>query len=449
LRLVSSPVVRGLQGQVLVPGDKSISHRAVLLAAFAHGRSRMHGWLQAADTLATLRACEQLGATLQWCGDEQAPVLQIDGCGGSFKTPAQAVDLGNAGTGVRLLMGLLAGQPCQAELTGDASLRKRPMARIVRPLLQMGARFADERGAPVHAAQSCLLPLRSLGPAQGSLCGIEYRMPMASAQVQAAILLAGMQADGVTTVIQPGECRDHSERMLLHFGADIRRLNATTLEIRRGPLQAADVVVPADISSASFLLAAATVQPGSEVTLPGIGVNPTRNGILRVLQLMGADVEQGSASHAAEPVADLDARHARLQGVDIPEQWVPNCIDEFPIIMAMAALADGVTRIRGAAELRVKESDRLAVMTVALRRLGVELSEYDDGVDVTGLAKTGGKLHGGTVDAHGDHRIAMSMAVLGMRAAAPVVIEHAEEIATSYPQFVEHMNHLGADLQWQ
>lgn len=449
LRLVSSPIRRGLYGQVQVPGDKSISHRAAMLASFAHGRSTIRGWLQATDTKATLQACEQLGAGVQWCAEADDPVLLIDGCGGSFKTPEQVLDLGNSGTGVRLLLGLLAGQDCQVGLSGDASLCQRPMGRIIRPLLQMGARFADERARPIAAEQSALLPLRSLGPAGGGLQGIEYHMPMASAQVQAAVLLAGLQAAGDTRVIQPGVCRDHSERMLQHFGADIQRLDAATLVIRRSDLQATDVTVPADISSASFLLAAATLQPGSAVQLAGIGVNPTRDGILRVLAEMGAAVTQGEPSTAAEPVANLRARAAGLHGVDVPEQWVPNCIDEFPLIMALAALADGTTRIRGAAELRVKESDRLAVMSTALQQLGVPLREYDDGVDVTGLCTTGSELQGGRVDAHGDHRIAMSLAVLGMRAAAPILIDNAEQIATSYPQFVAHMNQLGADLQWQ
>ena len=447
--LISNPVGAGLHGQVQVPGDKSISHRAAMLAAFAQGRSHIRGWLQAADTQATLRACEQLGADVQWRGDDNNPLLQIVGCGGSLKTPAQVLDLGNAGTGVRLLLGLLAGQSCTAELTGDASLSQRPMGRIIKPLRQMGARFADQYGSPIDGRQECLLPLRSQGPADGSLHGIDYHMPMASAQVQSALLFAGMQADGVTRLIQPGACRDHSERMLQHFDANIQRLDAASLQIQRSSLQATDVLVPADISSASFLLAAASLQPGSDVRLPGIGVNPTRNGILRVLQLMGARVQSDRPSENAEPVADLRVRAASLQGVDIPRQWVPNCIDEFPIIMAMAALADGTTRVRGAAELRVKESDRLAVMTTALRQLRVEVTEYDDGVDVSGLAASVDRLHGGKVDACGDHRIAMSLAVLGMRATAPVVIAHAEEIATSYPQFVTHMNQLGADLQWQ
>jgi len=352
LLLVSRPIERGLHGQVQVPGDKSISHRAAMLASFAHGRSCVYGWLQAADTQATLHACEQLGAGVLWCGDEHNPILQIEGCGGHFNNTDLRLDLGNAGTGVRLLMGLLAGQHCRVELCGDASLSRRPMGRILRPLLQLGAQFATVTGEPVDSEHEYCLPLVSLGPGQQPLRGIEYRMPIASAQVQAAVLLAGMQADGVTTVIQPGECRDHSERMLRHFGAAIERLDAATLQIRQAPLQGADVVVPADISSASFLLAAATLQPGSDVRLPGIGVNPSRNGILRVLQRMGAEVEQGSVSAAAEPVCDLRARAARLHGIDIPEQWVPNCIDEFPIIMAMAALAGTEPTWCGAERIR-------------------------------------------------------------------------------------------------
>ncbi|MDA3932811.1 MAG: 3-phosphoshikimate 1-carboxyvinyltransferase [Gammaproteobacteria bacterium] len=459
MRLLSNPALAGLRGQVQIPGDKSISHRAAMLAAFAHGQSRISGWLQAEDTLATLRACEQLGANISWSGDEQQPIVLITGCAGRFRQPARGLDLGNAGTGVRLLLGLLAGQSLQVELTGDESLRQRPMGRILTPLLQMGAQFS-KAGRPVsehelHAGQPCLLPLHSQGPVNAQtdtspgLQAIDYQLPMASAQVQAAVLLAGLQARGVTTVIQPGECRDHSERMLQHFGAQILRLDQAKLQIQSGPLHAADVIVPADISSASFLLAAATLVPNSEISLPSIGVNPTRNGILRVMQLMGARVIQGPVSAAAEPCADLQAGSASLHGIDIPPDWVANCIDEFPIIMAMAALATGITRIRGAAELRVKESDRLAVMSAALQTLGVRVEEYEDGVDVYGLGGSGAQLRAASVNAAGDHRIAMSLAVLGLRAAGPLCIQHAEAIATSYPQFCAQMNELGATLQWQ
>lgn len=438
MRLIASPSSGPIAGNLAVPGDKSVSHRAVILAALAEGTSTIRGWLDAEDTRATLNACQALGADAVFDSDG----LQVTGRGGQFKQPQQALDLGNSGTGVRLLLGAVAGQPLTVEMTGDASLRRRPMGRIVRPLQQMGARFeyAGDADGPIT------LPLRSLGPdASKALHAIEYSMPVASAQVQAAILLAGLQADGVTRIHQPGPCRDHSERMLQLFSADIRRESPETLTITPSKLQAAEVQVPGDFSSAAFLLQAALLVPGSALTLHGVGVNPTRTGLLEVIRAMGGQVEvNANAGHElAEPLAELRCGSARLHGCDIPPELVSNCIDEFPMIMALAAAADGVTRIRGAAELRVKESDRIAVMATALQQLGIEVKEYADGADITG-----GKITGGRLDAHGDHRIAMSLAVLGLVAQQPVAISNAQAIATSYPGFVDDLNRLGATLAW-
>lgn len=443
MRLISRPVQQPLAGRISVPGDKSVSHRAVIFGALARGQTRIHGWLDAEDTRATLNACRALGAQAEWSTtDDGSPNLMITGCDGRFSEPHEALDLGNSGTGVRLLLGALAGQSINATLTGDESLSKRPMGRIVRPLEQMGGRFEyQERDGMLT------LPLRSLGPdGGGRLQGIEYNLPVASAQIQAAVLLAGLQAEGVTQVHQPGPCRDHSERMLALFGADIRRESQQTLRISPGTLQAARVDVPGDFSSAAFLLQAALLCPDASVELSRVGINPTRTGLLEVIAGMGGQVgiEPAPKDEFAEPIADLRCQGTALRGYDIPESLASNCIDEFPMIMAMAAVAEGVTRIRGAAELRVKESDRIAVMVTALRQLGIEISEYPDGADIKG-----GKPGGGEVDACGDHRIAMSLAVLGLVASQPVVIRNAQAIATSYPGFVDDLNHLGGRLEWQ
>ncbi len=445
MRLVSTPVGQPLSGTVSVPGDKSISHRAVILASLAKGTSRISGWLDAEDTQATLNACEALGARSQWSDDQGMAILSITGTDGRMSEPGQPLDLGNSGTGVRLLLGAVAGQPIKVTFTGDASLSQRPMGRIVTPLQQMGAGFSST--GDDTADSTIRLPLQSLGPLGGQkLQAIDYRLPVASAQVQAAVLLAGLQATDAVSVRQPGVCRDHSERMLKLFGADIHRQDAELLTIRPGGLSATQVTVPGDFSSAAFLMQAALLVPESSVMLSGVGVNPTRTGLLDVIDRMGAEVtvKASQTPPHAEPIAGLHCRHSLLAGIRVPEQLVSNCIDEFPMIMALAAGSQSTTRIRGAAELRVKESDRIAVMAAALQQLGVEVTEYPDGADVTG-----GAVNGGEVDAHGDHRIAMSLAVLGLIARQPVVISNAQPIATSYPNFVADLNSLGAQLQWQ
>ncbi len=455
MSLISKPIAQPLSGQIAVPGDKSISHRAVILASMAKGVSCITGWLDAEDTRATLNACQALGADIQWeQHNDGQQLLKITGTAGQFQPPSHPLDLGNSGTGVRLLLGAVAGQPIVVKFVGDESLSQRPMGRIIKPLQQMGAQFKYADQTQTDALVG--LPIQTLGPktqaeVSPGLQAIEYAMPVASAQIQASILLAGLQADGETRIHQPAACRDHSERMLRLFGAKCHRESPRTLVIYPGQLQACNVDVPGDFSSAAFLMQAGLLVPGSSVKLPNVGNNPTRNGLLTVINAMqgqvqaeGRSTEWSNTQAFSEPRADLHVRHSALQGMDVPEHLVSNCIDEFPMIMAMAAVATGVTRIRGAQELRVKESDRIAVMVNALRQLGVMVTEYPDGADVTG-----GAVVGGEVDAHGDHRIAMTLAVLGLLAEQPIVIHNADAIATSYPGFVSDMNQLGASLEWR
>ena len=431
MRLIVEPASAPLTGTCRVPGDKSISHRLAMLAGMAEGESRITGYLESADTGATLAAMAALGAQV-W---QQADEIRIRG--GRLKAPAAALDLGNSGTGVRLLAGALAGHPdlqgAEIRLVGDESLSRRPMARIIDPLRQMGAVIEDCSGC---------LPLL-LRPAP--LRGIRYRPAMASAQVKSAILLAGLFAAGETVVIEPGPSRDHTERLLPAFGVQVEQAGEA-LRIRGGQtLHSGDFRVPGDLSSAAFAMAAGLLVPGSHVVLREVGLNPTRDGVLRILAAMGAQVSATPGARlGSEPLGDLSVRASRLKGVAIPPEWVPLAIDEFPVIMALAAVAEGTTVISGASELRVKESDRLAVMGQELARLGVKVEETPDGAVIHG-----GRVRGGTVASHGDHRIAMSLAVLGLRADGPVVIENAEWIRTSYPGFVADCNALGANLRWE
>lgn len=434
MELIVTPVEQPLRGAVRPPGDKSISHRAAILGGLATGETRIRGFLEADDTRATLDAMQQLGAEVTRDGDA------IGIRGGRLRAPASALDLGNSGTGMRLLAGALSGHPdlfgIRLELVGDASLSRRPMQRIVAPLGEMGARIHTTAGhAPLH-----IWPTR--------LHGIRYRAPVASAQVKSAVLLAGVCAGGDTVYEEPAASRDHTERMLPAFGAALARDRRAIRMTGPARLRGASVDVPGDLSSAAFLAAAAALVSGSRVAIGPVGVNPTRDGFLRVLERMGADVRRrpsDSEGPGTEPVADLDVRGgATLAGIDIPPEWVPLAIDEFPVIMALAAAASGATTVSGAAELRVKESDRIAVMVRQLRRLGVTADERDDGARIVG-----GRVRGGRVDAEGDHRIAMSLAVLGLVAESPVAIAGAEWIRTSYPEFPEQLRSLGARVRWQ
>lgn len=424
--LTAEPPGRALSGRLRPAGDKSISHRALILAGLAAGESRIEGLLRSADTSCTRQAMVQLGAQVR----DEGPLVLVRGTGAAGpRAPSADLDMGNSGTAMRLLAGVLAGQPFSSVLTGDASLSTRPMGRIIRPLRSMGAH--------IEAAEGDRAPLRIAGTTQ--LHGIEYASPVASAQIKSCLLLAGLYATGRTRVSEPRLSRDHTERMLPLFGVACED-GAVTGGSR---LQAAAVQVPADPSSAAFLAVAALLVPGSELMLTGIGVNPTRVAFFDVLQAMGADlVFESPRLQGREPVADLRVRYSgQLRGVDVPGEWIPSMIDEVPALLALAAAADGVTRVRDAAELRVKESDRLAVMGQGLRALGVAVTDHADGIDVCG-----GALRAARVDAHGDHRCAMSFAALGQATPGGLRIAGAELIDTSYPGFHADMRSLGARL---
>ncbi len=427
MRLTVRPAAGPLSGALRPPGDKSISHRALIFAGLADGTSTITGLLESGDTNATRRAMEQLGARFE-PRDEALVATGIGGRG--LSAPAGVLDMGNSGTAMRLLAGVLAGQPFDSTLSGDVSLNSRPMNRVIRPLQLMGATITSEEGGRA--------PLRIRG--KGRLAAIDYASPVASAQVKSCVLLAGLYADGETRVTEPRLSRDHTERMLPHFGVTI----GPGPSIRGGQsLHAADVAVPADPSSAAFLAAAALLVPGSDVTLRGVGVNPTRDGLYRVLERMGAALERlNPREEGGEPVVDLRVRYTeRLEGVDVPPEWIPSMIDEVPVLLAVAARANGVTRVREAEELRVKESDRIAVMARGLAAMGHAVQEYPDGIDVTG-----GEGRFAVVEASHDHRCAMSFAVLGLRTDGGVAIDGAEYIDTSYPGFRADLSSLGADL---
>jgi len=419
-----------LRGDVRVPGDKSISHRAVMLAALAEGTSRITGFLEGEDTRATARAFAAMGVEMQTPSASERIVRGVGLRG--LRAPAGPIDCGNAGTGMRLLTGLLAGQAFDSTLIGDESLSRRPMRRVVDPLAQMGAHIDAQAGG--------LPPLRIRG--NSPLHGIDYATPVASAQVKSAILLAGLYARGETIVREPHPTRDYTERMLRAFGWPIE-FSAGVARLEGGhALRATDVAVPADFSSAAFFLVAATLAPRSELLIEAVGMNPRRTGLLAALRLMGADIsEERPREFGGERVADLFVRHAPLRGIEVPEGLVPDMIDEFPALFVAAAAAKGTTRIRGAAELRVKESDRIAVMARGLRSLGVRIEETPDGAVIEG-----GPLDGGEVDSAGDHRCAMSFAIAGLVAGAPVRIRDCANVATSFPGFVDLAFRCGFDL---
>jgi 3-phosphoshikimate 1-carboxyvinyltransferase len=424
MMLKVQPAAAPLQGELTPPGDKSISHRAVIFACLAQGQSRITGLLQSEDVNATLNACRQLGMGVL----QESGTLVLNGVGtAGLSKPAEPLDMGNSGTAMRLLAGVLAAQPFESTLIGDESLSRRPMTRIVKPLAMMGARIETaEGGRP---------PLRIVG--NPDLQGIDYRSPIASAQVKSCLLLAGLYARGHTTVTEPLKSRDHTEKMLPAFGIDLYGDCGVT---GGGRLQAATVHVPADISSAAFFMVVAAMVPGSDLLLRNVGLNETRDGIIHVLEAMGADISiHDRRCQGGELVGDIRVRYCgRLRGIDIPETSIPSLIDELPVILALAAVSHGTTRLRGAGELRVKESDRLAVMASGLETLGVSLREFDDGIDITG-----GSVGSGEVDGAGDHRCAMSFAVLGQVASGEVAIFGAENINTSFPTFVQDLSAVG------
>jgi 3-phosphoshikimate 1-carboxyvinyltransferase len=419
-----------LRGEVGVPGDKSVSHRAVMLAALAEGRSRITGFLEGEDTRATAAIFQRLGVRIEAEGAQRI----VHGVGlHGLRAADSALDCGNAGTGMRLLAGLLAGQAFASELVGDASLSKRPMNRVIEPLRRMGAR--------IDAAPGGLPPLRI--HANNILQAIDFETPVASAQVKSAVLLAGLYAQGETRVREPHPTRDYTERMLRTFGWPVAFGPGWATLDGGHRLRATEVDVPADFSSAAFFLVAASVVPGSELRLRRVGMNPRRTGLLAALRLMGADItEDNPGEQGGEPVADLRVRHARLRGIEVPEALVPDMIDEFPALFTAAALAEGRTVVRGAAELRVKESDRIAVMSAGLRALGGRIQETPDGAVIAG-----GRLAGGSADSHGDHRIAMSLAIAAQRATGEVRIGDCANVATSFPGFVELATSVGFGLR--
>ncbi|MCX7275363.1 MAG: 3-phosphoshikimate 1-carboxyvinyltransferase [Burkholderiales bacterium] len=413
-----------LSGRVRVPGDKSISHRSMMLGALADGVTRVSGFLEGADAISTMNVFRALGVRID--GPDNG-IVTVHGVGiDGLRPPAGPLDCGNAGTAMRLLMGLLAGQRFESVLIGDESLSRRPMRRVSDPLALMGARIETSvTGTP---------PVRIL-PAD-RLQGIDYSMTVASAQVKSAILLAGLYAEGETAVTEPAPTRDHTERMLTGFGVTVERQGARA-SLRGGQrLRATILDVPADISSAAFFLVGAAIAPGSDLLLEHVGMNPTRTGVIDILRLMGAHIEVLSPREVGgEPVADLRVRAGPLKGIEVPVELVPLAIDEFPVLFVAAACAQGRTVVTGAHELRVKESDRIAVMADGLAALGVAATATPDGMIIEGLGSEAMPFAGGTVESHGDHRIAMAFAMAALRARGPIRIRDTANVATSFPGF--------------
>jgi 3-phosphoshikimate 1-carboxyvinyltransferase len=439
--LRSRPAAKALAGTAKVPGDKSISHRALIFGALSVGETRVSGLLEGEDVLRTATAMRAMGAEVERLGDGN---WKVHGVGvGGLSEPADVLDMGNAGTGARLVMGLVASHDFAATFTGDASLRRRPMGRVVEPLQRIGARFVGRSGGR--------LPLTVVGTAHP--LPIEYELPVASAQVKTAVLLAGLNAPGITTVIEPEPTRDHTENMLRHFGASVEvektKTGGRIIRLAGQPeFRPATIAVPGDPSSAAFPMVAALIVPGSEITLQNVGMNPLRTGVFTTLQEMGADFSfANQRSEGGEPVADITIRHSRLKGITVPEERAPSMIDEYPILFVAAACAEGDTIVRGAKELRVKESDRLAVMARGLKACGVELEEFEDGILIRGKGKPPQGLAAGQVIATElDHRIAMSFLVLGMAAKDGVTVDDARVMETSFPGFADLMRRFGGDL---
>ena len=428
----------GLAGRIRVPGDKSISHRALMLGALAIGRTEITGLLEGEDVLATAAALNSLGAQVARVGDGR---WTVDGIGvGALAEPEDLLDLGNSGTAARLLLGMLATHPITAFVTGDSSLRRRPMGRVVEPLSRFGARFATREGSR--------LPLAVSGAADP--IPITYRLPVPSAQVKSAVLLAGLNTPGATTVIEPQPTRDHTERMLRHFGATVStepdESGGLRVSVEGFPeLTAAPIIVPGDPSSAAFALVAALIVPGSDVIVEGVGINPLRAGLLECLGEMGGDIALlNRREEGGEPVADIRARAGALAGAEIPAERAPRMIDEYPILAVAAAYARGRTVMRGLAELRVKESDRLTAIAVGLEQCGVGVAVDGDDLIVEGVGNS--PPGGAMIETRLDHRMAMAFLVLGLAANEPVRIDDAAPIATSFPGFVELMTGLGADI---
>ncbi|APF03067.1 3-phosphoshikimate 1-carboxyvinyltransferase [Legionella pneumophila] len=429
LNFISKPVDY-LKGEITVPGDKSISHRSIIFGAIAIGTSVIDGFLDGEDCIATLKAFQAMGVKIE--GPEKQRVI-IHGVGKyGLKQPKNIVDCGNSGTSMRLLAGLLAAQQFDSQLTGDESLLKRPMLRISRPLSQMGADVTTQDGKP---------PIVIKGGKK--LNGIHYVMPEASAQVKSCLLLAGMYAEGQTKITENAVSRDHTERMLKTFSYPVQIQDGTIVIDSNGECHGTRLNIPGDISSAAFFIVAASITPGSDVLIRNVGINPTRTGVIHILTEMGADITVlNQRAYGEEPVADLHIRYSQLKGINIPASMVPLAIDEFPVIFIAAACAQGKTTLHGAKELRLKESDRIGAMVDGLNQLGVHAEGFDDGILIEG-----GSIHGGEVNSRGDHRIAMSFAIAGAVAGAPVTIKNCANVATSFPSFVTTANMLRFQIE--
>ena len=425
---LSQPISTPLSGHLKVPGDKSISHRSLMFGAIAEGRTRIRGMLESEDTIATLNAFRMMGVEVERNDDE----IIVNGVGlHGLQAPIQALDLGNSGTSVRLLAGLLAGQNFDSELCGDPSLMKRPMRRITTPLQEMGA--------DIQCSDTGTLPISIRGGR--SLRGIKYEMPVASAQLKSSLLLAGLYASGKTCIKEPQVTRDHTELMLSHFGCPVETQNGLIC-VSSHPLRAKEVHVPGDISSAAFFMVAASIVPGSDITLEKVGLNPTRHAVLEILRLMGADITtKNHNDDSGEPVADIRIKASKLSGIRIPQNLVPIAIDEFPVIFVAAAYAEGETVLEGAAELRVKESDRIEAMASGLCKIGIDVKDYKDGMSVKG-----GRPIGGEVESFTDHRIAMAFAIAGLASQEPIRIRDCINVNTSFPGFIDCANHVGTNI---
>lgn len=422
-----------VSGHFRVPGDKSISHRSIMLGSIAEGITEVKGFLEGEDALATLQAFRDMGVKIE--GPNNGAV-KIHGVGlQGLRAPEKPLDVGNAGTAMRLLMGFLAGQKFTYTLVGDASLTKRPMNRVANPLREMGVEVetAPEGRPPVTVK------------ANGHVDAIHYVMPMASAQVKSCVLLAGLYANGETSTIEPAPTRDHTERMLRGFGYDVKTEGNKASLVGGGKLTATNIDVPADISSAAFYMVAASIAPGSDITLEHVGINPTRDGIISILRLMGADISLSNERQVGgEPVADIRVRYALLKGIAIPEEFVPLAIDEFPVLFVAAACAEGKTILTGAGELRVKESDRIQVMADGLQNLGVNAIPTPDGMIIEG-----GEIGGGEVETHDDHRIAMSFTMAALRSTGVITVNNCSHVATSFPGFVDLAQQVGISIEEQ
>lgn len=421
---------QNLSGTCRVPGDKSVSHRSIMLSSIAEGTSVVKGFLEGEDSLHTLKSFQSMGVDIQRSVDE----IIIKGVGlYGLSEPTENLYMGNGGTGMRLLCGLMAGQSFPSVLTGDASLSGRPMGRITKPLTLMGASIATQE----HGGAPLVISANSSG-----LHSIHYDMPMASAQVKSCLMLAGLYADGVTSITQPAITRDHTERMLQGFGVEVH-IDANKISIQGGQkLTACNIDIPSDISSAAFFIVGATISKDTELTLKHVGVNPTRTGIIDILKLMGADITL-SNNHlvGGEPVADILVKSAQLKGIDIPEHLVPLAIDEFPVLFVAASTAKGTTRLTGAKELRVKESDRIAVMETGLKAIGVDATATEDGMVINQSTITGG-----TVASHSDHRISMSFTMASLIAQNDIIINDCANVDTSFPGFVDLANKAGLNM---